>query len=163
MCVCAIVKRAVAIHVGWRGGRGTRSPSTGREQPPRQNGEVGRPGTSETLLAESSWACVRVALPQLHVREKSYSATALCLISYRFLSMSLRAIGTYPHAIWASVLSKNSLVTKGKDKLWNLLTPISDILFYGNKLVCSHTIIIIKNTEITWFLQCKKKKKKAEG
>lgn len=54
------------------------------------------------------------------------------------------------------MLSKNSLVTKGQDKLWELLTLITDILFYGNKLACSHTIIIIKNIVITWFLQCKK-------
>lgn len=41
-------------------------------------------------------------------------------------------------------------MTKGKDKLWKLLTLINDALFYGNKLVCSNMIVIIK--EIPWFL-----------
>ena len=137
--------------MGWRGGSGPRRPPTGLEQPPRQKREAGRPGASKTVPSESSWACLSGS------QHHSYyftleNATALCLLSYSFLSM--RATGTYPHAIWAAVLSKNSSVTKAKNKLLELLAPVSDILLYGNKLVYCHLIIMIKNIEITWFLQC---------
>lgn len=46
------------------------------------------------------------------------------------------------------MLSKNSLVAKGQDKFWELLSLITKILFYGNKLACSHIIVIIKNIAI---------------